>query len=198
MSMTHAQFVDLASRAKEGDEEAIRQLLDQLEPEVRMAVRRRLPRLLRTQFDSMDFVQRVWTSVFARKGIDPTQFERREHLVGYLNGVAHNKVNEEYRRRTKIQKYDLRREEPLYVKKGGREEPVEIPGTDPTPSEDLQRRDRLDQLTAGLDESEVQIIRLREEGLTFEQIAERAGVSERTARRVIEELRRRMEERRWH
>jgi RNA polymerase sigma-70 factor (ECF subfamily) len=197
MKMTQAEFAELAGRARDGDDDAIRLLLDQLEPDVRLAVRKWLPRLLRTQFDSMDFVQRVWTSVFARQGLDPTQFEKREHLLGYLNGVAHNKVTEEYRRRTKVQKYNLRREESLYVKRGDREEPMDLPGSDPTPSAALQREDCLARLTAGRADWEAEVIRLREAGLTYDQIAERTGVSDRTARRVIEDLRRKMEDHQW-
>ena len=56
---------DLIARAKAGDETAIREFLSRFEPEVRMMVRGRLPRMLRTQFDSMDFVQAVWQSFFA-------------------------------------------------------------------------------------------------------------------------------------
>ena len=54
----------LISRAKAGDDTAIREFLNRFEPEVRIMVRGRLPRKLRTRFDSMDFVQAVWQSFF--------------------------------------------------------------------------------------------------------------------------------------
>lgn len=197
MSMSQERFEELLRLARAGDEAALSALLEHLEPEVRQTVRRQLPRLLRTQFDSMDFVQRVWTSVFADRDLDDTRFQRREHFLGYLNGVASNKVREEFRRRTRIKKYNIRREEPLIVRRGDRDEIQEIPAHDPTPSQDLQRNDRLEQLLQGKKPKDAEVIRLRVQGLTFDQIAARTGVNERTARRVIDELKHQMEEREW-
>lgn len=195
--MNETAFSELVSRAKSGDDQAVGTLLAEFEADVRLAVRRQLPRVLRSQFDSMDFVQLVWASVFAGDGVDPTRFENRQHLRAYLTGVAWNKVHEEYRRRTRTLKYDLGREEPLYVRRGGLEQPRDVPSHDPTPSQNLQEIDRLEQITAGCSDKEAEAIRLRGQGLTFEEIAARVGLSERTVRRLIDDTRRRMEERRW-
>lgn len=195
--MNESTFADLIGRAKAGDEQAVNALLSDFEDDVRLAVRRQLPRLLRTQFDSMDFVQLVWASVFAGDGVDPSRFENRQHLRAYLTGVAWNKVHEEYRRRTRTRKYDLRREEPLYVRRGDRDEPREVPSLDPTPSQNLQEQDRMDQITAGRSDWEADALRLRREGLTLEEIAARVGVCERSVRRLLDDARRRMELRQW-
>ena len=195
--LNESTFEDLVTRVKAGDEEAINALLVEFEGDVRLAVRRQLPKKLRTQFDSMDFVQLVWASVFAGDAIDPTRFENRQHLRGFLAGVASNKVFEEYRRRTRTRKYDIGREEPLYVRTGDRDAPREVPSHEPTASQNLQGIDRMRQLTAGRPEREAEAIRLRGEGLTFEEIAQRVGMHERSVRRLIEEARQRMEERRW-
>lgn len=189
--MADPGFADLVRRSKEGDEEAIRALLAQFELEVRLAVRRRLPRILRTKFDSMDFVQTVWASIFVGGAVDPTRFESREHLLAYLMGVAGNKVRQEYRRRTCSRRYDVRREEPLYVRRSGRDEPREVASAEPSASEDFRGRERMEGLLRGRTEKEREILRLRHQGLTFEEIALRTGLNERTARRLIEELRRR-------
>ena len=58
------EFSDLLARAKAGDEQAIREFVSRFEQDVRMMVRSRLPRKLRTQFDSTDFAQAVWQSFF--------------------------------------------------------------------------------------------------------------------------------------
>ncbi|WP_169981361.1 RNA polymerase sigma factor [Tautonia rosea] len=195
--MNETTFADLIARAKAGDEHALNTLLNEFEADVRLAVRRQLPRLLRAQFDSMDFVQLVWASVFAGDGVDPSRFENQQHLRAYLSGVAWNKVHEEYRRRTRTQKYDLRREEPLYVRRGNRDEPRDVPSADPTPSQNLQEQDCMDQLTAGRSGWETEALRLRREGLTFDEIALRVGVHERSVRRLIDDARQRMEQRRW-
>jgi DNA-directed RNA polymerase specialized sigma24 family protein len=102
---------DLIARAKAGDETAIREFLTRFEPEVRIMVRGRLPRMLRTQFDSMDFVQAVWQSFFVDLRSSSRQFENVQHLRGFLAGVARNKVYEEHRRLTRTKKHALGREQ---------------------------------------------------------------------------------------
>jgi RNA polymerase sigma factor (sigma-70 family) len=188
---------DLIARAKAGDEAAIREFLIRFEQEVRIMVRGRLPKKLRTQFDSMDFVQAVWQSFFADLQKDSREFENVHHLRRFLAGVARNKVYEEHRRLTRTEKYALAREQRLYVRRGSREVQRELISPEPTPSQAVQASDRLAQLIAGCTPREVQVITLRHQGMTFEEIAARTGVHERSVRRIIDEARARMEARGW-
>jgi RNA polymerase sigma-70 factor (ECF subfamily) len=192
-----ADFARLIEGARSGDGAAVAALLGRFEPEIRTMVRVRLPRALRNQFDSMDFVQAVWTSVFAGKPDDVARFTDPGQFRGFLAGVARNKVFEEHRRRTRTRKYDLGREERLYVRKGEREVPRDVAADDPTPSEEVQADERLDQLLQGRSPEEIAVVQLRREGLTFEEIGQRLGTSERSARRVIDSIRERMEARGW-
>jgi len=189
---------DLIARAKAGDETAIREFLSRFEPEVRMMVRGRLPRMLRTQFDSMDFVQAVWQSFFADlQSSSSRQFENVHHLRGFLAGVARNKVYEEHRRLTRTKKHALAREQSLYVRRGSREVELALISPEPTPSQAVQASDRLAQLVARCSPLEAQVITLRHQEMTFDEIARRTGVSERSVRRIIDEARERMESRGW-
>ena len=189
---------DLIARAKAGDETAIREFLSRFEPEVRMMVRGRLPRMLRTQFDSMDFVQAVWQSFFADlRSSSSRQFENVHHLRGFLAGVARNKVYEEHRRLTRTKKHALAREQSLYVRRGSREVELALISPEPTPSQAVQASDRLAQLVARCSPLEAQVITLRHQEMTFDEIARRTGVSERSVRRIIDEARERMESRGW-
>ncbi len=156
-------------------------------------VRARLPRKLRSQFDSIDFVQAVWQSFFSDLGREERQFESEQHLRKFLAGVVRNKVFEQHRRLTRTEKYDLAREERLYVRRGDRDVPREVVSPEPSPSQAVQASDRLEQLTAGCSPLEIDVITLRHEGLTFAEIALRTGVNERTARRIIESARSRLE-----
>lgn len=195
--MDDADLAEKMARASAGDEAAVRDLLRRFEPEVRMIVRARLPRRLRSQFDSTDFVQAVWEDVFAKDGPDLSRFTSARHFLGFLEAVARNKVFEEHRRRTRTKKYDLAREEPLYVRKGDRVVPREVPGNDPTPSQETQAVDRLDQILAGLDPEAKQMVLLRRRGLNYAEIGARLNRHESAVRRVIDGLRQRMEERQW-
>jgi RNA polymerase sigma-70 factor (ECF subfamily) len=182
-------FADLLLRAKAGDEGAIRLFLSRFGREVQMMVRARLPRQLRNQYDSADFVQAVWQSFFAELPHDSPNFQKVAHLRKYLNGVARNKIYEQHRRLTRTEKYDIRREERLYIRRGDRDVPREIISPGPSPSQAAQAVDRLDRLIAGRSQREVDIIQLRRVGLTFGEIAARTGVNERTARRIIDSVR---------
>lgn len=205
--MDDGVFVDLWVRARRGDETAIRDLLQSFGDDVRRMVRARLPRVLRSQFDSMDFVQEVWQSVFVRDGESEPEpepepaasgrFDNAQHLRAYVAGVVRNKVFQEHRRRTQTRKYDLAREEPLHGHHPGREGPRDLPAPDPTPSQNVQAQDRWDQLLAGRSPREAQVIDLRRQGLTFPEISEQTGLHDRTVRRIIDDARRRLEARRW-
>ncbi len=184
--------VDLSSlieRAQSGDTEAI-DCLQGLEQEIRMMVRVRLPQELRTQFDSMDFVQDVWQSFFRVFHEDPERLRNVQHLRGFLAGVARNKVFEEHRRQTKTRKYDLGRQEPLYIRRGDREVPRDVPSRDASPMENAEAQDRLAKLLAGQHPRAGEILELRRQGLTFEEIATRVGLNERTVRRVVDTIKR--------
>jgi RNA polymerase sigma-70 factor (ECF subfamily) len=183
----------LMARAKEGDEEAVRDFLSRFEWEVRMMVRARLPKRLRTQFDSVDFVQAVWQSFFSDLRRNGPDFARVEHVRRFLAGVVRNKVFEQHRKLTRTEKYDLSREERLYVRRGDQDVPREVVSPDPSPSEAAQADDRLAQLAQGRSAAEVAVISLRRQGLTFNEIATETGVHERTVRRIIESARARME-----
>ena len=189
-------FSDLMNRARSDDPAAIRDFLSRFEREVQMMVRARLPKKLRTQFDSVDFVQAVWQSFFSDLKDHPRNFANTEHLRGFLAGVVRNKVREQHRRLTRTEKYDLAREQSLYIRRGDREVLREVISPEPSPSEMVQADDRMAQLTAGRSPREVEVVRLRLQGLTFVEIAARTRMEERAVRRVIESVRSRMEARR--
>src|SRR4051812_34529449 len=101
------------ARIQSGDEEAARELLTRYEAQVRLVVRRQLPRLLRSRFDSLDFLQSVWGSFFRRMRSETQEFEDPQYLVAFLARAARNKVIDEYRR-ARSQKHDVHREEPIW------------------------------------------------------------------------------------
>jgi RNA polymerase sigma factor (sigma-70 family) len=183
------QLADFLKRIQAGDESAARELLQRYEPEVRLVVRRQLPRLLRSRFDSLDFLQSVWGSFFRRMRDAPTDFEDSRHLVAFLARAAKNKVIDEYRRAASL-KNDMHREEPLW---GDGRRPKEVADPIDSPSEVAQAHEVFDRLHALLPEERKTMLELKAEGLSSKDIGERLGVSERTVQRVLEELRRRME-----
>ena len=184
-----SRLADFLKRIQVGDEGAARELLQKYEPEVRLVVRRQLPRLLRSRFDSLDFLQSVWGSFFRRMRDAPTDFEDSRHLVAFLARAAKNKVIDEYRRAASL-KNDMHREEPLW---GDGRRPKEVADSIDSPSEVAQAQEVFDRLHALLPEERRTILELKAQGLSSKDIGDRLGISERTVQRVLEELRRRME-----
>ncbi len=177
------------ARIQAGDEDAARELLLRYEAEVRLVVRRQLPRLLRSRFDSLDFLQSVWGSFFRRIKSGPADFEDSRHLVAFLARAAKNKVIDEYRRAAS-QKQDVHREEPLWTD-GDR--PRDLAAGGDTPSQVAEAHEVFGRLRDLMPEDRRTVLELKAQGLSSREIGERLGVSERTIQRVIEDLRRRAE-----
>src|SRR6516164_10300026 len=89
---------DFLNRIQAGDEGAARELLRRYEPKIRLVVRRQLPRLLRSRFDSLDFLQSVWGSFFHKIQTGPNDLQEEHNLITFLAWAARNKVIDEYRR----------------------------------------------------------------------------------------------------
>jgi RNA polymerase sigma-70 factor (ECF subfamily) len=178
------------ARIQAGDDEAARELLARYEAEVRLVVRRQLPRLLRSRFDSLDFLQSVWGSFFRRVKTGPAEFEDSRHLVAFLARAAKNKVIDEYRR-AGSRKGDMNREEPLW---GDHDRPKELAAANDTPSELVQAREAFSRLRAMVPEERRSVLDLRAQGLSSREIGDQLGISERTVQRVLEDLRRKAEE----
>jgi RNA polymerase sigma-70 factor (ECF subfamily) len=192
VNLPHYEEGDISgflARIQAGDEAAARELLTRYEAEVRLVVRRQLPRLLRSRFDSLDFLQSVWGSFFRRVRSGPAEFEDSRHLVAFLARAAKNKVIDEYRRAAS-RKQDMHREEPLWTD-GVR--PKDLAADIDTPSELAQAREVFVRLRDLLPAERRTILELKAEGLSSRDIGERLGISERTVQRVLEDLRRRAE-----
>jgi DNA-directed RNA polymerase specialized sigma24 family protein len=114
MTDQHAEFTDLLKRVLAGDKDAAREFHALYGDYILYIVRKKLPRRLRSKFDSLDFVQDVWASFF---GDIPSKydFRRPEDLIKFLTAMAHNKVAAAARTRLQRQKYNVGREISLDV-----------------------------------------------------------------------------------
>src|SRR5688572_624807 len=95
-----------------GSEEAVFDFIEVYGPHIQRIVRSRLNQSLRANFDSLDFVQMVWMTLFTDL-TKISKFQQPAELISYLVIIARNKVIEESRRRTMYQKYNVNRESGL-------------------------------------------------------------------------------------
>src|SRR5579885_1685941 len=91
-----ASFRDLMGRVRAGDPQAALQLVRDYQWAIRLQVRVRLTQPdLRRLLDSMDVVQLVWASFFARAAAGQYELDDPKRLLNLLITLAHNKLLDE-------------------------------------------------------------------------------------------------------
>ncbi len=171
-------FRRLMHRAAEGDEEAAWHLVEQYGEAIRRAVRRALDSRLRCKFDSLDFVQLVWSSFFRARG-RMDRFSRPDELVAFLMTVARNKVVTEARKR------NVNSEQAWNESFQDR---AERPDDRVAPIDVAIAREQWDRLFSDQSEQNQAILELRKQGLSCAETAARLGISERRVRGFLQRL----------
>lgn len=183
--LSDAENLNLFARARGGDEVAWQELYRACYPKVIRAVRRKLnSRAIRTIYDSADFASDVWKSLAAKK--DRYDFPNIEALVAFLKQEAMRKVSDGVRRMHTL-KRDIDRQRPMGGIGDVEESPFDPASGDPTPSQFAQAVETHEQLVAGLIEQEREVIRLRNEGYSNEEIAERVEWHIRKVQRFLKD-----------
>jgi RNA polymerase sigma factor (sigma-70 family) len=180
------EFTRLIERFYAGDPAAVGRLYGEYGGVVREAVRRRLPDRLRKEYDSLDFAHDVWAS-FCRTPPGTHRFATPEDLGGFLARVAYNKVIDVCRRRLGTQGYDVTREQPMARAADGTEIP--LAGREATPSQWAIADERWAAIAAALPPPHLAVVERLREGFTQKEVAEMAGVTDRTVRRIVERVR---------
>lgn len=184
MSQENSEFRQVIQRVCAGSQEATCTLIETYGPHIQRVIRRRLNQRMRSKFDSVDFVQMVWASIFAERE-KMAGFTEPDELIRYLATLAQRKLLQESRRRLHGQKHNVGRERALnpetedettYVRKSN------------TPSQIVIAKDRLEVMMRARSERDRQVVELRMQGLTYVEISAELGIHERTAREVIEKL----------
>jgi RNA polymerase sigma factor (sigma-70 family) len=185
MNGADSSFRALMERIREGSQDAAWELVSTYGSYVERVIRRTLSQGLRSKYDTGDFIQAVWASFFRdRECFD--SFEDADRLVAFLVGIARNKVLQESRKRFDTIKSDVRREESLYGVGDAEDRGLTDPGA--SPSQWAIARERWNDIMRGHTPQQQRVIQLRISGATFEEIGGELGMSERTARRVIDRL----------
>ena len=161
-------FDELIRRVGGGDEEAAARLVQEFEPVIRRVVRARLRGgRARSEFDSLDICQSVLATFFVRAAAGQYDLKEPDDLIKLLLTMTRNKVAEKMRRQ-----HRLRRDSRRTV--GGVEE-LDLASPDPTPSSVVAGKELLEQARQRLSEEERQLVELRGQGLSWEEVAASLG-----------------------
>jgi RNA polymerase sigma factor (sigma-70 family) len=185
-----AELNRLMEQIRGGSQEAVRELLAKYGGSLVRAIRRRLGKRLRSQFDSADFVQAVWASFFT----DPLQnydFGSPEELIAYLTSLAANKVCDAARQGLQARKRNLNRVRSLDG--SAAVAATTLAARTPTPSQVMLAKERWDRLLQGQPPHCRHILLLLRQGHTLQEVAQVLDVSERTVRRVVDRAARRIQ-----
>ena len=183
MAEEERDFQELMERVRDGSQDAAEELVARYGDHIVRVVRRRLSKRLRSKFDSADFQQDVWASFFA----NPAEtFAGPDALAAFLAGLARNKVLMAVRRRCRLQKYNVARENSLHGSAAYQADG--LTAREPTPSQIAAAREKWDQLLHGQPRRYRRILTLLREGHTHVQIAHALGVHEKTIQRLVRRL----------
>ncbi len=188
MEGADADFDELMRRVRAGDPDAAREMYERYSDDIRRAVRHRLHRRLRTQFDSLDFVHSVWAS-FLQIPPDRCTFENQDDLLGYLSRIAYNKVIDGYRRRMQASRHDVRREVPLETAEAA----VPLPAPDPRPSQVCIAEEQWARLIAEQEPQFRRILELRRLGHSLEEISDLMKLNVKFIQRFLQKLSKRVD-----
>lgn len=180
-------FDSLIVRVREGDDAAIAKLLEECGPHLLRVIRRRMNPRLRGRFDSEDFAQAVWATFFGHLP-EIAEFSRGAQLVQFLTRVASNKVIDAGRRA------QVRNEQSVDDLAAGFQGSSDrrLRVSEPTPSQHAVARESWDHLLHDECDDDRQLLELRRQGLTQQEIAAKLGISERQVRRVLSRLARKL------
>ena len=161
-------FDELIRRVRGGDEQAAARLVRDFEPVIRRVLRARLRNAGgRREFDSMDICQSVLGTFFVRVAAGQYDLKEPDDLIKLLLTMTRNKVAEKMRRQ-----HRLRRDSRRTV--GGVEE-LALAGRDPSPSSVVAGKELLEQARMRLSEEERQLVELRGQGSSWDEVAASLG-----------------------
>jgi RNA polymerase sigma factor (sigma-70 family) len=178
MSSSESDFEQLMERVRGGDSEAARQLFEHYGPAIQQVVRRRLHRRLRTEFDSVDFVQDAWASFF---DLPPERctFRTPEELMAFLCRLVRNKVIDAHRKHFQTETYGRRKVQPLKPNS---------PDAQPTPSQVMMAEDEWQRLIRDKPPKLREAMQMMRAGHSRQEIAEELGLNPKRIQRLLQQL----------
>ncbi len=182
-------FLDLLARAREGDEEAMSDLVRQYEAEVRIVARARLGAALRPYIDSVDLVQSVHRSLIIGLRNDRFELASPENLIALAVSIVRRKVARHWRR--------VRRQQRLSAQLDPTQELshvlVSLSQDNVDPAAVVTMKDQVESVLRTLDENDRQLIELRLEGFGTAEAARKLGLDPDVSRVRLNRLRKRLE-----
>lgn len=174
-----ASFSELIARVRTGDQDAMTELVRRYEPAVRRAVRIRLfDARLRRIMESADISHAVMFSLLQPEMLEKWPLETPADMLRVLLKMARNKLISRVRRE-RAQRRDQRRTK-------GNFDGIDIAGREKTPSQQIAARELLEKIRDLLTPEELELIGLRDQKLSWAEIAAQRGGTADGVRKQLE------------
>lgn len=169
-----------------GDQGAARQIVEKYLDRLVALAKRRLSQRLASRVDPEDVVQSALRTFFNRAKQGKFQVDEQDDLCKLLTRITIHKVL----RQVEFQQA-AKRNPHLEAEQGSRtqERMQEVLDREPSPEAQVAFLDQLEALWSGMRPQDRQILELRLQGCTNQEIAEKLGTYDRHIRRVIEHVR---------
>lgn len=181
MSDAQNDFEHLMERIRTGDAEAARELFQSYGKAIQKVVRRRLNRRMRSEFDSLDFVQEVWAAFFH---IDPEHltFRTPDQLVAFLLLLVRNKLVDAYRLGYRSENRRPRHIRYLRVNSD------DMAAPDPTPSQFAVAEEEWRRLLWNKPPKLRSALEMLRAGYSRQEIAEKLGLNPKMIQRLLQRM----------
>jgi RNA polymerase sigma-70 factor (ECF subfamily) len=152
--------------------------------------------LLASRVDPEDIVQDVWTRTLRPGALDGFEHRGRGSLRAYLLKVLDCTVTDTLRRNGAQKRGGQIPHVPLGTRPDEHTPPLEVPSPDPTPTQVARTHELADRFEQSLEEPARTMWQLAErDGLSYEDIARRLGVTSAVVRGMLHRARKRFDER---
>jgi RNA polymerase sigma factor (sigma-70 family) len=180
------EIEQLLQRLRDGDRDALNELVARYGDALRFVIRHRLSRRARSFMDSEDVLQMVWYSVFrCLTHNDPRWIETDEDLKAYLCGYARNKALMASRS-ARAEMRNPERVVPIDTLSARQSEALCDPH--PGPEEEVVRRDLLENVLGQLEGAQLRIARHVLKGGSLAEIARLTHTDERAVRHIFKRV----------
>jgi RNA polymerase sigma factor (sigma-70 family) len=176
----------LVNRWKAGDERAAKELFDTYVDRLMALARRRISQRLASRVDPEDIVQSVFRTFFGRVKAGKFQFQDQDDLCKLLVRITINKTMRQVDFHTAAKRnpgQETRQSDEAY------DHLPELLAGEPSPEVTVAFLDQLEHFLGELRPQERQILEMRMQGYSNEEIAAKLDIYDRKIRRVMEHIR---------
>ncbi len=186
------QWESWLARLAEGDEQVVAEFWNAYNRRLQGLAAQHLKVGLQRRIDPEDVVQSACRTFLRRLHAGDFELAGAENLWRLLCVITLAKVRQQARFHQRG-KRSIEQEQPLSGRSDGSRAPgYEAVERSPTPDEAAAFADQLDNLLSALDTEERQVVQLKLEDRTNEEIARQMQCSERTVRRILNRVRSRL------